>query len=218
MPVSERTLIDVGATTPSYSSLAASWLPFDQGARLRLLQFKHGEAAMRTSSRSLEKIDTAAWFNSVEPFGEEYFKLLLEQYKLYVDTTNKVSDRRGTAHTLLLTVNTSLVTVYGLVIGKDTTLAAAHGPWMWLVPLAGLLVAITWFMLIRAYRALNAGKFKVIHELELRLPGRLFDLEWEFLERGEGWKYTPLSHMEQYIPAAFGLFYLGLLGAAAGLF
>lgn len=83
---------------------------------------------------------------------------------------------------------------------------------MWLVPLVGLLVAIAWFMLIRAYRALNTGKFKVIHELEARLPARLFDLEWEFLRRGEGWQYTPLTHMEQYIPIAFGIFYLALLG------
>jgi hypothetical protein len=165
--------------------------------------------------KSATIIDPSDWFNPPERFGAEYAKLLLEQYKLYVDSANKVSDRRGTAHTLLLTVNTSLVTVYGLVIGKDTTLASTHGPWMWLVPLAGLLVAITWFLLIRAYRALNSGKFQVIHELEARLPGRLFDLEWEFLQRGKGWKYTPLSHTEQYIPVAFGLFYVVLLTTAA---
>lgn len=172
---------------------------------------------MLKSPKSRARIDPAAWFNSPEVFGTEYNKLLLEQYALYVETSNKVSDRRGTAHTLLLTVNTSLVTVYGLVIGKDTTLTSAHGPWMWLVPFAGLLVTITWFLLIRAYRALNGAKFKVIHELESRLPGRLFDLEWEFLERGEGWRYTPLSHMEQYIPVAFGVFYLCLLAVAVRL-
>lgn len=166
---------------------------------------------MSTFSRR-PTIDPKQWFNPPEAFSTQYEKLLIEQYKLYVDTTNKTSDRRGTAHTLLLTVNTSLITVYGLVIAKDTTLASAHGPWMWLVPLVGLLVAIAWFMLIRAYRALNTGKFKVIHELEARLPARLFDLEWEFLRRGEGWQYTPLTHMEQYIPIAFGIFYLALLG------
>jgi len=159
-------------------------------------------------------VDPKQYFSPREEFSAEYEKLLIEQYKLYVDTTNKTSDRRGTAHTLLLTVNTSLVTVYGLIIGKDATLASAHGPWTWLVPLAGLLVTITWFMLIRAYRALNSGKFKVIHELEARLPARLFDLEWEFLRRGEGWEYIPLTHMEQYVPVAFGIFYLALLGAA----
>jgi hypothetical protein len=68
------------------------------------------------------QIDPKQWFNSPDAFGADYPKLLIEQYKLYVDTTNKTSDRRGTAHTLLLTVNTSLIAVYGLVIGKDATL------------------------------------------------------------------------------------------------
>src|ERR1700736_5787743 len=102
----------------------------------------------RTAPRDIKPSD---WFNPVESFGADYTKMLIEQYKVYVDTTNKVSDRRGSAHTLVLTVNTSLVTVYGLVLAKDTPLAAAHGPWTWLVPVAGLLVSFTWFLLIRLY-------------------------------------------------------------------
>src|ERR1700730_15375939 len=109
----------------------------------------------RTAPRDIKPSD---WFNPVESFAADYTKMLIEQYKLYVDTTNKVSDRRGSAHTLLLTVNTSLVTAYGLVLAKDTPVTATHGPWIWLGSVAGLLVSITWFLLIRAYRALNSAK------------------------------------------------------------
>jgi hypothetical protein len=144
--------------------------------------------------------------------------LLIKQYKVYVDTTNKVSDRRGSAHTLLLTVNTSLITVYGLVLAKDTPLAAVHGPWTWLLPIVGLLVSFTWFLLIRSYRALNSAKFKVVSGIERRLPAQLFDLEWKYLERGETMRYTPLTHVEQYVPLAFGLFYVALLGVSLHLF
>src|SRR5205823_6786097 len=122
---------------------------------------------------SPQKVEPSASFGPLDPFGADYHKLLIEQYKVYVDTTNKVSDRRGSAHTLLLTVNTSLITVYGLVLAKDMPLAAAHGPWTWLVPLAGLLVSLTWFLLIRSYRVLNGAKFKVVNEIERRLPAQL---------------------------------------------
>ena len=157
------------------------------------------------------EIDAVKSFSQPEAFGANYQTLLLEQYKLYVETTNKVSDRRGSAHTLLLTVNTSLVTIYGLVLAKDTTLATAKGPWTWMIPLVGLLVAVTWFLLIRSYRALNGAKFRVIHEVENRLPARLFDLEWQFLDRGRTLVYQPLTHLEQYIPIVFAVFYIVLL-------
>jgi hypothetical protein len=125
------------------------------------------------------KIEPPESFSPTDSFGSNYQKLLIEQYKVYVvDTTNKVSDRRGSAHTLLLTVNTSLITVYGLVLAKDAPLAASHGPWTWLLPIVGLLVSFTWFLLIRSYRALNSAKFKVVSEIERRLPAQLFDLEW----------------------------------------
>ena len=164
------------------------------------------------------KIEPPESFSPTDAFGADYQKLLIEQYKVYVDTTNKVSDRRGSAHTLLLTVNTSLITVYGLVLAKDTPLAAAHGPWTWLLPIVGLLVSFTWFLLIRSYRALKSAKFKVVGEIERRLPAQLFDLEWQYLERGETMRYTPLTHVEQYVPVAFGLFYVALLGVSLHLF
>jgi hypothetical protein len=61
-------------------------------------------------------IDPPRSFAHADQFGKDYHKVLIEQYKVYVDSTNKVSHRRGSAHTLLLTVNTSLITVYGLVL------------------------------------------------------------------------------------------------------
>src|SRR5882757_5998880 len=89
------------------------------------------DGRIRGAGMSIQREPTTAgpWFAESSSFGTNFHSVLLEQYKLYVETTNNISDRRGTAHTLLLTVNTSLVTVYGLVIGKDATLASAHGPW-----------------------------------------------------------------------------------------
>lgn len=155
-------------------------------------------------------IDSSSWFAPAAGGEDSHRAILLEQYKLYVATTGDISDRRGAAHTLLLTVNTSLVTVYGLMLGKDAAISLVHGPWRWMLPLVGLLVVLTWFSLVHSYRALNAAKFRVIEEMEKRLAVRMFGLEWEYLRRGDGSIYSPLTHVEQFVPLAFGAFYLAL--------
>jgi hypothetical protein len=43
-----------------------------------------------------QNIDAALWFNSPDAFGDDYGKFLIEEYKIYVDTTNKTSDRPDT--------------------------------------------------------------------------------------------------------------------------
>ena len=160
--------------------------------------------------------DEEIWFNEKDDFSTDRDKMLLEQYKLYVESSSKVSDRRGAANTFLLTANTALVTAYGLAVGKDIALGPAAGPWRWLIPVAGLMICITWYALIRAYRSLNTAKFTVIHELERRLPARLFDLEWHHLQRGKTLLYTPLSHVERFVPMVFAAIYAGLLITSIG--
>jgi hypothetical protein len=166
--------------------------------------------AVNSQGGSQRPADTE-WFAPPERFGAEHDKLLLEQYKVFVESANKVSDRRSTAHTFLLTANTTLITLYGFVLGKDVALSTAKTPWAWLVPLTGFLLTCAWFLLIRSYRTLNGAKFRVIHELEKRLPARLFDLEWEFLKRGESLTHVPLTHIEEYVPAAFACLYAVLI-------
>ncbi|HUB14011.1 MAG TPA: hypothetical protein VMB34_18825 [Acetobacteraceae bacterium] len=159
----------------------------------------------------------AGWFSNHD-FGEDYTRLLLEQYKLYVDTTNKISDRRGAAHTLLLTVNTSLITVYGFLLSQQTTSGVQRAPWVWIVPVAGMLIAAAWYLLVRSYRALNSAKFAVIREIESRLPARLFELEWHYINHGGGRAYLQLTRIEQYVPVVFGLCYVAALLSALRIY
>lgn len=142
----------------------------------------------------------------------EASKIVLEQYKLYVDTSSKVSDRRGTANTFLMSVNTALVSVYGLAAGKDATLDASHGAAAWLIPLAGLTISLGWIALIRSYRALNRAKFDVIMQIERTLPIRLFDAEWRALKAQRA---LSLTYVEQLVPLVFVIVYAVLLVTAA---
>ena len=140
-----------------------------------------------------------------DDYGEKYRDHLLEQYKLYVESADRVSERRASANNYLLTVNAFLITLYGLAGSFGGNRA-----WQVVVPVAGVLVCITWLVLIRSYRNLNTAKFKVVHELEEQLPAAMFDREWEHAQRGVGTTYKPLTHIEQYIPFAFAFLYIVL--------
>lgn len=141
--------------------------------------------------------------HSREDYGEDFKRHLLEQYKLYVESAEKISERRLSANNYLLTVNTLFVTLYGLL--SETIY---DGIWTVLVPLAGILVSLTWHRIITSYRDLNTVKFKVIHELENELPAALYDYEWQKAEEGRGKAYKPLTHLERWVPIVFIILYL----------
>lgn len=134
--------------------------------------------------------------------SDKYRDHLLEQYKAYAESAQKNFDRRNTANTFFLTINTALVTILGYFqikqagnfeIGSHVLIASA-----------GIAICYMWYRLIRSYKDLNTAKFKVIHEIEKQLPIRPFDAEWEAVGRGQDPKrYLPFTHVELYIPFVF---------------
>lgn len=86
--------------------------------------------------------------------------------------------------------------------------------WAILVPVAGVLVSLTWYRIIISYRDLNSIKFNVIHELEQHLPAALYEYEWQKAEEGRGKAYHPLTHLEWWVPIVFMALYalLAILG------
>lgn len=145
--------------------------------------------------------------NPKDAYGERFQEHLLEQYKLYVDSAQRVSEKRISTGNYLLTVSSSLMTVFGIA----STLRVG-GRWLSIIPVAGLLVSLTWFSLIRSYKNLNTAKFKVIHELENYLPVAIFRYEWHSCELGQGKAYKPITHLERWIPVIFAAVYLVLSG------
>lgn len=143
---------------------------------------------------------------SREEYGDAFAAHLLEQYKLYVDQASKISERRATANTLLLTVNSFIVTAYGLA----TALGERAEIWRFSVPVAGMVICLAWFGLVRSYRDLSSVKYEVIHELEQHLPAALYAHEWDVAEHGQGNGYIPFTHLELWIPWVFCALY-GLL-------
>lgn len=145
-----------------------------------------------------------------ESYGDSFKDDLFEQYKLYVESAEKISERRVAANNYLLTVNAFLVTLYGLVAASRLNTF-----WTILVPVAGFLVALTWHRIITSYRDLNTVKFSVIHELEQQMPAALYDYEWHKAEEGRGKAYHPLSHLERWVPIIFMVLYVLLAVVSA---
>ncbi|GGN87537.1 RipA family octameric membrane protein [Nocardia rhizosphaerihabitans] len=143
-----------------------------------------------------------------------YDNAVLEQYRLYVEMTDRVSARRGLANSFFLSLNTGIFTLASL-FGKSPPPDTAK----WLViPLIAILgQCFAWFYLVRSYRLLNSAKFQVIGALEERLPASPFwKAEWWALGEGRNRAlYWPLSHIEQWVPVLFALAYVsGFLAIA----
>lgn len=131
-------------------------------------------------------------------------KIDFELYKFYVELAEKVSIKRASANNYLLTANTFLISFIGFSTHFD---AFSKSLWNYLVPAAGVLICLTWYILIRSYSNLNSAKFKVIHEMEERMDYKPFIREWAFAEKGEGKTYIRLSKIERNIPLIFMFLY-----------
>ncbi|WP_108262874.1 RipA family octameric membrane protein [Mangrovicoccus ximenensis] len=133
-------------------------------------------------------------------------------YKLYLETAEKVSDRRGAANQWLLSVNSAVVGLYGyLSSGKAGAGDAEQIIWRWAIPCAGILVCLAWTAILASYRKLNAAKFKVLQEIEAGFPHQPFAKERSHYKAD---KRLSLSKMEQAIPLCFAALYACLLVAA----
>lgn len=136
-------------------------------------------------------------------YGTEFKDHILEQYKLYVEMADRVSERRMKASSFFLSVNAFLITALSYL--SDNNLGFMNI----FICILGVILTAVWGYLLNSYRQLNSGKYKVIHFLESQLPFSPYDAEWETLGHGKDKKkYWPLSHLELVLPIAFSVIYV----------
>ena len=141
-------------------------------------------------------------------FNENQIRSLLEQYKLLLETSEKLVARRQTLNTFFLSVNVLLLSAIG-TISKEVTTEHIIAIGIIAISLAGVLLCESWRRLVRSYSQLNAGKFVVLHLIEQHLPAALFKAEWEALGGGrDKKKYNPTTSVESWIPRIFSLIYI----------
>jgi hypothetical protein len=103
-------------------------------------------------------------FNTTEDeYGNQYKQHLIEQYKLYVDMADRISQRRISTNTFYITVTSLILTVYGIT--KSLSFIANI-----CVLIAGILLSISWHEVINSYKQINSVKWHLVHDIEEQLP------------------------------------------------
>lgn len=155
-----------------------------------------------------EDVQKMLFVSESKKYGDKYIEHLLEQYKIYINAAEKISDRRQKTNEFFLALNTGLVTLLGFIATKSDQ--PDMGYIVSLASVAGITMCYLWYRIIRSYKGLNDGKFKVIHAVESRLPLALYDTEWEILGRGKDKRtYWPFTHIELFVPWIFeGIYFL----------
>ena len=149
-------------------------------------------------------------------YGEKFKDHLFEQYKLYVEMADRVSNRRAQTNQFYISVISALlgvVTIASSILGNQVSASTKLLDTVYLaVNFLGLFLCAIWFINILSYRQLNSGKFKVIHEIEQQLPYPCYKREWVILKKGRDVKkYLPLTHIEQFIPILLAIPFLFML-------
>lgn len=141
---------------------------------------------------------------------------LFEQYKLFLETSENLVVRRQTvnsfylsANTALITIMTTVVSIYGDLPEKIFVCA--------LVAIVGLILSISWYHVLDSYGILNSSKMKIISLIERELPMSLYDTEWDVMsDKLNSKKYISFTDNEKKAPKAFTLLFILLL-VASGL-
>ena len=140
---------------------------------------------------------------------------LFEEYTLFVDHTQRLSERRQNATQTFLTINTGIFTILAFLFkdaGVQTRQVALAS-----LPLfaAGLLVCWLWHRIITQYKALIGWRYTQLREIERQLPDsyRMFTREWdELYQPRDGTSRFDFSGLEHQLPRIFGaLFLSGML-------
>lgn len=129
----------------------------------------------------------------------------LEIYKLHAELADRVSQRREGANRLFVTLLTGLMAA-GVAMVTTGSSTEPDRIVFWLVGAVGLCLSASWYVIIRSYRQLNTGKFKVLLQLEENISYPFFTREWEFLEEGRKRQtYWKLTIVERSLPIVFFL-------------
>lgn len=145
-----------------------------------------------------------------DKYGDCYQTHLLEQYKLYLEMADRISQRRQSANSFFLSVHTGLLALLGIIIDKGEPSNSLG--LVLLISVPALVLVYCWYRLIRSYKDINTAKFKVVHEMESHLPAAPYDAEWKAVGEGKDKNlYLPFTHIEIRIPWLFAAIHVAFM-------
>jgi len=130
---------------------------------------------------------------------------VFELYKLMIESSESLIQRRQKTNAFFITVIGSLLTIAGLLVKTGAINLESIGL-LYGFSIIGLLLCNSWRNLIDNYGKLNKAKFDVILRLEQKLAAQIFSAEWISLGKGlRPKKYKSFTSTEKNVPLFFGL-------------
>jgi uncharacterized membrane protein len=144
-------------------------------------------------------------------YGDSFDGHVMEQYRIFVETEERLVTRRQGENRFFLSINALVVTVLSVLLRQGISDQEASAG-VFLLGAAGVALCWAWLKMIDSYKDLNTAKFDVIADFEAQLPVRMFGAEWDAATARE---YQPFTTVEKRVPFVFGA--LHAIGAIVGI-
>jgi len=175
---------------------------------LPILDINSNDAPIAVCSKLKPYYDLEEEFKGC--FGRKDGESTLDLYKLMIESSESLIQRRQKTNAFFITAIGSLLAIAGLMVKAG----ALHFGTIWLLygfSVVGLLLCNSWRNLIDNYGKLNKAKFDVILRIEQDLDAQIFAAEWVSLGKGlRPSKYRSFTSTEKNVPLFFGLLILAL--------
>ncbi len=136
---------------------------------------------------------------------------LLEQYKIFLQTSETLVARRQSVNNFYITVNSALISIFSVIVslGFQAHLKCIVGV---VFAIIGIILCISWIRILNSYAILNASKMKIISLIEKQLPANLYDAEWRAQsDKLNKRPYVSFTASETKIPKIFIIVYAAIV-------
>lgn len=136
--------------------------------------------------------------DSPQALTADQMQILLQQYQIMVDTSEKLMERRQATTNLYTTLSTTLIALIGASFAFENAIMCAT-----ILLASGLILILlchNWKLSLEAYDLNNTGKFAVINLLEKYLPAEIFECEYRY-NKQKGMR--SFSAREKLLPKIF---------------
>lgn len=129
----------------------------------------------------------------------------IELYRMYCESTEKVSDRRLAANNVYISICSAIVAA--ITLGGSRL----SGIDLYVLCAGGVITCVMWRRAIISFKQLNSVKFKLIIEIEKTLPLSIYTAEWRLLTNSRNQRYRTFNSIEKWVPFVFTAVFIGLL-------
>jgi len=208
--ISKAEAIIVYNRTSCEQSSNAKWeIEKAQESSLPIIDVGPGDSVSDVCSRLMPLYNMEAEFNAC--FNLRKNDITLEFYKLMIDSSESLIQRRQRTNAFFMAAMGSLLTIASLLVrsGSPDSIMILL---LFGFAACGLLLCYSWRNLIDNYGKLNKAKFDVILRLEKNLDARIYEAEWISLGKGlRPRKYKSFTSTEKDVPLCFGLLIIILM-------